>query len=128
MDGDRSKRQPHDRTVRGWGGYRAFVPAPLPPSIAWDAELVGALSRADQAIGRLAGEGGISPWLGNATWSRTTKFASILSIIASQPTEHDPATYRAPHGIHESPYYQGLIPFRRAFVDGPCLSSRIFYE
>ena len=57
MDGDRSKRQPHGRTVRGRGGYRAFVPAPLPPPIAWDAELVGALSRADQAIGRLAGEG-----------------------------------------------------------------------
>ena len=57
MDGIRSKRRPHGRTVRGPGGYRAFVPAPLPPPISWDAELVGALSRADQAIGRLAGEG-----------------------------------------------------------------------
>ena len=57
MDGSRPKRRPHGRTVRGAGGYRAYVPAPLPPTIAWDAELVGALSRADQAIGRLAGEG-----------------------------------------------------------------------
>ena len=39
------------------GGYRAFVPAPLPPAITWDAERVAVLSRADQAIGRLAGEG-----------------------------------------------------------------------
>ena len=56
MEGTRTERQPHGRTVRGPGGYRAFVPAPLPPVITWDAELVGTLSRADQAIGRLAGE------------------------------------------------------------------------
>ena len=57
MEGTRPERRPHGRTVRGPGGYRAFVPAPLPPAIAWDADLVAVLSRADQAIGRLAGEG-----------------------------------------------------------------------
>ena len=38
-------------------GYRAFIPAPLPPQppIDLDAELVALLSRADQAIGRLDG-------------------------------------------------------------------------
>ncbi len=56
------KRQPHGRSVRCSSGYRAFVPAPLPPTIAWDEELVAVLSRADQAIGRLAGEG---KWLPN---------------------------------------------------------------
>ena len=56
MDGSRQKCRPHGRTVRGTGGYRAYVPAPLPPTIAWDAELVGVLSRADHAVGRLAGE------------------------------------------------------------------------
>ena len=50
-------RHPHGRTVQCPSGYRAYVPAPLPPPIAWDGELVAALSRADQAIGRLAGEG-----------------------------------------------------------------------
>ena len=50
-------RRPRGRIVRGPGGYSAFVPAPLPPSIAWDGELVAALSGADRAIGRLAGEG-----------------------------------------------------------------------
>ena len=39
------------------GGYRAYVPAPLPPPMAWDASLTNALSAADRAIGRLAGEG-----------------------------------------------------------------------
>lgn len=51
------QRQPHGRTVRGPSGYDAFVPAPLPPPIAWDRTLAAALSRADLAIGRLAGEG-----------------------------------------------------------------------
>ena len=50
-------RRPHGRIVRGSGGYNAFVPAPLPPPIAWDGELVAALSGADRAVGRLAGEG-----------------------------------------------------------------------
>jgi Fic family protein len=51
------KRLPHGRRIRASGGYRAFVPAPLPPPIVWDARLAGALSAADRAIGRLAGEG-----------------------------------------------------------------------
>src|SRR6266511_1772063 len=39
-------------------GYRAFIPAPLPPDppIEFDAAMVKLLSRADQAIGRLDGE------------------------------------------------------------------------
>ena len=61
MDGTRQERGPHGRTVRGTGGYRAFVPAPLPPAITWDAELVGTLSRADQAVGRLAVSGQSRP-------------------------------------------------------------------
>lgn len=48
---------PHGRTIRCPGGYHAFVPAPLPPGIEWSAEIATALSRADRAIGRLAGEG-----------------------------------------------------------------------
>src|SRR5260370_10273866 len=42
-------------------GYRAFVPDPLPPSIAWRDALVQALSDADRLVGRLAGEGGHMP-------------------------------------------------------------------
>lgn len=51
------KRQPHGRRIRCPGGVRAYVPAPLPPRIVWDERLAGALSTADRAIGRLAGEG-----------------------------------------------------------------------
>lgn len=50
-------RRPHGRTIRCPGGYDAFIPAPLPAPIAWDGALAAALSRADLAVGRLAGEG-----------------------------------------------------------------------
>lgn len=51
------KRRPHGRRIPCPGGYRAYVPEPLPPRIEWSAHLAGALSAADRAVGRLAGEG-----------------------------------------------------------------------
>jgi len=53
----RPQRQPHGRRIRCPGGYHAYVPAPLPPPIAWGGELAAALSAADRAVGQLAGEG-----------------------------------------------------------------------
>lgn len=44
------------RKVQCPGGYLAFVPNSLPPTIEWKSDLVRALSIADQAVGRLAGE------------------------------------------------------------------------
>ncbi len=52
-----AKRRPHGRWVRCSGGYRAYVPEPLPPRLEWSASLAAALSEADRAVGRLAGEG-----------------------------------------------------------------------
>jgi Fic family protein len=52
-----SQRRPHGKRVRCPGGYWAYVPAPLPPVIEWHDGLVAAMSAADRAIGRLAGEG-----------------------------------------------------------------------
>src|SRR5438876_1603838 len=49
-------RRPNGRTIR-CAGYRAYLPAPLPPLLPWSAKLAAALSEADRAIGRLAGEG-----------------------------------------------------------------------
>jgi Fic family protein len=42
-------------------GFKAFLPAPLPPKISWHLSLVRELSEADLALGRLAGEGGSLP-------------------------------------------------------------------
>jgi len=44
--------------VRTADGHQAFVPAPLPPDLTFTAELAGALSRADHALGELSGLAG----------------------------------------------------------------------
>jgi Fic family protein len=51
------------RFVRQLAGYAAFVPAPLPPEppLVLDRELVGLLSEADRAVGRLDGLSTILP-------------------------------------------------------------------
>jgi len=53
----RRQRSPHGRRIRCPGSYLAYVPEPLPPPIAWSTKLAVALSAADRAVGRLAGEG-----------------------------------------------------------------------
>lgn len=45
------------RVVQAPGGYAAFIPAPLPPELSYDAGLVLALSRADAALSELSGLG-----------------------------------------------------------------------
>ncbi len=45
------------RWVQRPGGYRAFLPDPLPPTLHWTPALTRALSDADLVLGRLAGEG-----------------------------------------------------------------------
>ena len=49
--------------LRQPSGYRAFVPAPLPPDppLAMDDEMLALLSRADRALGRLDGVTSILP-------------------------------------------------------------------
>jgi len=49
------------RSVPTSRGAPAFLPAPLPPPISWSPTLLRALSDADRALGRLAGEGGRLP-------------------------------------------------------------------
>jgi Fic family protein len=43
--------------VRAEGGYRAFVPPPLPPDVPASVDLMRRLSAADRALGELAGTG-----------------------------------------------------------------------
>jgi Fic family protein len=43
--------------VQAPGGYAAFIPAPLPPALSYDAGLVLQLSRADTALSELSGLG-----------------------------------------------------------------------
>ena len=45
------------KVIRTTKGYFAFIPAPLPPEIVFDARLVMALSKADAALSELSGSG-----------------------------------------------------------------------
>ncbi len=49
------------RVLRMPTGYAAFVPAPMPPSLTYDADLVLLLSRADAALSELSGVGRTLP-------------------------------------------------------------------
>ena len=51
------------RLIRQIEGYQAFIPAPLPPepALKFDAEMIGLLSEADRALGRLDGITSILP-------------------------------------------------------------------
>src|SRR5690349_15147477 len=48
---------PSGHFVRTDHGAKAFVPGPLPPKLAWNSQLINSVSKADQALGRLAGMG-----------------------------------------------------------------------
>ena len=53
MEAARFKDKSAGSVIRTVEGYLAFVPAPLPPAIDWDGDLVLALSRADAALSEL---------------------------------------------------------------------------
>jgi Fic family protein len=61
MDPKEFREPSAGRPIRAEGGYWAFVPARLPPTLTWDTELVTALSRADAALSRLEGVGSQLP-------------------------------------------------------------------
>ena len=57
----KTRNRCHPRSEPQAGEFEAFVPDPLPPGLTWTPALVRALSDADRAVGRLAGEGGRLP-------------------------------------------------------------------
>jgi Fic family protein len=61
MDPSQFRARAAGRLVEGRDGYAAFVPAPLPPRLRYGHEFVLALSRADAALGELAGVGADMP-------------------------------------------------------------------
>jgi len=61
MDPNAFRDSPAGRLTRSLRGYWAFLPNPLPPNLSWSTELVNALSRADRALGELAGLGRALP-------------------------------------------------------------------
>src|SRR5205807_4266711 len=97
------------RVVRARGGYHAFVPAPLPPKLAYSDDLVLALSRADVALSELAGLGRhlpnphllIAPYVrreavlsSRIEGTMTTLRELLLEEVAEGAARRDPADVR----------------------------------
>jgi Fic family protein len=61
MDASLFKNSPAGKLIRATGGYWAYVPDALPPSLEWDTALVSRVSRADLAVGTLSGLGETLP-------------------------------------------------------------------
>jgi Fic family protein len=61
MDITLFENSPSGKLIRASGGYRAFVPNPLPPRLDWDDDLVSILSKTDIALGTLSGLGETLP-------------------------------------------------------------------
>ena len=57
METNLFQHSPSGKLIHAMGGYRAFVPNPLPPKLKWDSSLVSLISRADLAVGTLSGLG-----------------------------------------------------------------------
>ena len=55
------EQSPSGQIIKASTGYKAFIPAALPPKLEWDDALVYSLSRADFLLGKLAREGSRLP-------------------------------------------------------------------
>ncbi len=115
-------------------GYRAFVPKPLPPDppLRWDDGLLGALSQADQAVGRLDG---ISHELPNADLfvAMYVRREAVLSsqIEGTQSSIDDLLAYEVkapgmtqPLDIVETSNYVRAMNLGRRLLDELPLSGR----
>src|SRR5438105_9383094 len=61
MEPKNFKSREAGRVVKVPQGFFAFIPAPLPPKLSFDAQLAVAQSRADAALSELAGVGRLLP-------------------------------------------------------------------
>ena len=132
----RPKRRPHGRTIVGPDGVRAFLPAPLPPPRAWDNALVAALSDADRAVGRLAGECRRLPHADLAAALLLRREAVLSSRIEGTRTtlaqllaaENGTAAAPDPDDLHEVANCVGAMEYGLARMETLPLSLRLVRE
>jgi len=125
------------RLVRARGGYHAFVPAPLPPKLAYGDDLVLGLSRADAALSELAGLGRhlpnphllIAPYvrreavLSSRIEGTTTSLAELLLDEVAEG-----ATGRDPHDVQEVRNYVTALGYGVTRLKTLPLSLRLVRE
>src|SRR5437660_10268821 len=88
------------------GGYKAFVPKPLPPDppIQLDNEMIQLLSRADRALGRLDGASEILPNVDLFVAMYVSKEAVLSSQIeGTQASLIDVLAFEADAALPENP-------------------------
>jgi len=134
MDAQKTSLQ---RLVRARGGYHAFVPAPLPPKLAYGDDLVLGLSRADAALSELAGLGRhlpnphllIAPYvrreavLSSRIEGTTTSLAELLLDEVAEG-----ATGRDPHDVQEVRNYVTALGYGVTRLKTLPLSLRLVRE
>ena len=124
------------RLVDTAGGYRAYVPNPLPAEITWTAELAQAQSEADLALGRLAGVAQtlpnphlvIGPFLRreavlSSRIEGTQASLSDLVLFEAAPTAGKP-----PEDVREVANYVRALNFARERMNELPLSLRLIRE
>lgn len=117
-------------------GYSAFVPDALPPVIDWTPRLVNALSDADRAIGRLAGEGRRLPNPHVLMRPFVAREAVLSSRIeGTQATlgellaaEAGAVVDRSPDDLREVANYVAALEFGMARMEELGLSARLLRE
>ena len=129
-------RRPHGRFVTGPGGYRAYVPHPLPPTINWDDFLIRRLSAADRAIGRLEGEGRhlsnpklvVRPFTRKEAVHSSRIEGTQTSLRELLATEAGAVVDRSPADLHEVGNYVTALEYGLRRLDSLPLSLRLMCE
>ena len=129
-------RRPHGNFITGTGGYRAFVPAALPPTIVWNETLAVSLSAADRSIGRLAGEGRhlsnphllIRPFIRKEAVLSSRIEGTQASLGELLAAEAGAAVERSPADLHEVGNYVVALEYGLRRLDSLPLSLRLVRE
>lgn len=130
------------RTVRvGLGdlAYEAFVPRTLPPALAYDAELIRALSEADRALGELSGLGRtlpspdllISPFIRKEALlsSRIEGTQATITEVYEFEAEAGPSARRSiPEDVQEVINYIEALAYGLRRIEDLPVSSRLIKE
>jgi len=121
------------------GGRSAFVPAPLPPKLAYGSPLVAALSEADRALGELAGLGRTlpNPYLLTRPFLRREAVLSSriegtrASLVDLFAFEAEPPLFSEPErrdDVQEVRNYVRALEYGMARLEDQPLSQRLLRE
>ena len=129
-------RRSHGQTVTATGGYRAYVPFPLPPSIPWDDTLIRHLSAAERAIGRLEGEVRhlsdpnllVRPFTRKEAVHSSRIEGTQTSLRELLATEAGAVVEQSPTDLHEVGNYVTALEYGLRRLDSLPLSLRLMCE